>query len=121
MNLLKKQLKENYVEFDLAMGKGSGYYKQVKKYSGENKKRFEFFKEIYEKNNFLKVEPQTTTKIPKIIHQIWIGNRQIPKELQKYQLTWKKENPDWEYKLWTNEEVKNYSFLNRPPAKILIN
>lgn len=113
MTLLQKQLEKNYVDFASAMGQGTGYYREVEKYTDKNKERFEFFKEIYEKNNFLKVQPSATPKIPQIIHQIWIGNRQIPKKLQKYQQTWKELNPSWEYKLWTNEEVKNYTFFNK--------
>lgn len=110
--LLKEQLQKYYVDFDIAMGKGTGYFRQIEKYKGQNLESFNFFKNLYEKNHFLKVEPQDNPKIPKIIHQIWIGNRQIPSKLQDYQKTWKEQNPDWEYRLWTNEEVKNYTFVN---------
>ena len=41
--------------------------------------------------------------IPKIIHQIWIGPKTIPK---KYMDTWKSLHPDWEYMLWTDETIK---------------
>ncbi|MGB8702355.1 MAG: glycosyltransferase [Thermosynechococcaceae cyanobacterium] len=94
------------------MGQGTGYFKQIEKYTDQNRKYFNFFKELYKKNNLLKVEPQEIPKIPKIIHQIWIGNRQIPHNLNEYQKTWIEKNPDWEYKLWTNEEVKEYTFCN---------
>lgn len=79
--LLKEQLQKYHVEFDIAMGKGTGYFRQIEKYRGQNQESFNFFKNLYEKNNFLKVEPQASPKIPKIIHQIWIGNRQIPPKL----------------------------------------
>ncbi|MDN3506164.1 MAG: capsular polysaccharide synthesis protein [Simkaniaceae bacterium] len=46
-------------------------------------------------------------KIPKIIHQIWLGDK-IPEDIQKCQATWKELHPDWDYHLWTKEEV---SFL----------
>ena len=42
------------------------------------------------------------TKIPKIIHQIWIGPKQMPKNLMD---TWKEKNPDFEYICWTEEEM----------------
>lgn len=109
-NLLKEQLAKYYVDFDVAMGKGSGYFRQIENYTDKNREYFDFFKELYEKNHFLKVQPQEVPKIPKIIHQIWIGNREIPQKLQKYQQTWLQQNPGWEYKLWTNEEVKKYTF-----------
>ena len=111
--LLKEQLQEYYVEFNIATGKGTGYFRQVEKYKGRNQETFNFIKNLYERNNFLKVKPQNNPKIPKIIHQIWIGNRQLPLKLQQYQETWKKQNPDWEYKRWTNEEVKKYTFDNK--------
>ena len=116
--MLTEQLKKYYVDFDTAMGKGTGYFRQVEKYTGQNREFFDFFKELYKKNNFLNVKPQTTPKIPRIIHQIWIGPRKIPKKLQKYQASWIEKNPGWEYKLWTNEEVTNYTFAN-PKLKYL--
>jgi hypothetical protein len=109
----REELESYYIDFEEAMGKGTGYFRQVEKYTGKSREYFNFFKELYEKNNFLKIQPQTTPKIPKIIHQIWIGKRQLPAILQEYQQTWKQLNPSWEYQLWTNEDVKNYTFVNK--------
>lgn len=41
--------------------------------------------------------------IPKKIHYCWFGGNIIPKELKKYIKTWKKYCPDYEIKLWTEE------------------
>ena len=42
-------------------------------------------------------------KIPKIIHQIWLGDQSNrPSNLMQ---TWIDKNPTWEYKLWTELEV----------------
>jgi len=42
--------------------------------------------------------------IPKIIHQIWFGDQsKRPKEIMD---KWKELNPDWEYMLWTEEDIK---------------
>lgn len=41
-------------------------------------------------------------QIPKIIHQIWLGPKEPP---SKWMDTWKKKNPDWEYKLWTEANL----------------
>ena len=42
-------------------------------------------------------------KIPKIIHQIWIGDQsKRPTELMQ---TWVDKNPTWEYRLWTENEI----------------
>lgn len=43
--------------------------------------------------------------IPKIIHRIWVGNKQIPEEFAAYEQTWKKHHPDWEMKLWTEDNM----------------
>jgi len=41
--------------------------------------------------------------IPKIIHQIWIGDQSArPVENMK---TWQEKHPDWEYMLWTEDNM----------------
>jgi mannosyltransferase OCH1-like enzyme len=40
--------------------------------------------------------------IPKILHQIWIGPKPAPTNLMK---TWKEKHPDFEYILWTENEI----------------
>ena len=44
-----------------------------------------------------------TSNIPKIIHQLWIGPKERP---SKFMDTWKKNNPDFEYIFWNEEEIK---------------
>ncbi|KAJ3332735.1 hypothetical protein HDU76_013282 [Blyttiomyces sp. JEL0837] len=41
--------------------------------------------------------------IPKIIHQSW-KDRNVPDRFHDWPETWKEKNPEWEYKLWTNED-----------------
>lgn len=50
-------------------------------------------------------------KIPKIIHQIWIG----PKPAPKFMHTWQDNHPDWEYKLWDDKRIKDelYPMINQ--------
>ncbi len=43
--------------------------------------------------------------IPKIIHQIWIGDSEIPQQCQLYIDSWKKHHPEWEYRLWTDDNM----------------
>lgn len=50
---------------------------------------------------FKKCATRTGKKIPKIIHQIWIGPLPPPEKLMT---TWKTMHPDWEYRLWTSEQ-----------------
>lgn len=41
--------------------------------------------------------------IPKIIHYCWFGGKEIPEQLKKYMASWKKYCPDYELKLWNEE------------------
>lgn len=56
--------------------------------------------------NLLPPEKQLE-KIPKIIHQIWIGNEKRPEKLME---TWKNKHPDYEYKFWNEESLKQFDF-----------
>ena len=40
---------------------------------------------------------------PKIIHQTW-KDEQVPASLAACQESWKRFNPDWEYRLWTDAD-----------------
>lgn len=40
--------------------------------------------------------------IPKILHQIWLGPKPRP---QHWLDTWKASHPDWEYKLWNENNI----------------
>lgn len=47
--------------------------------------------------------------IPKIIHACWFGGKPIPEEHQKYIEGWRTLHPDWEIKIWTEENFfKDY-------------
>lgn len=52
-------------------------------------------------------------RIPKIIHQIWIGPCPVPEKTLAWQQSWRDLHPDWEYKLWTNEDVDQLEFENK--------
>jgi mannosyltransferase OCH1-like enzyme len=70
-------------------------------------------KDIYDTYNLAQCTPAQEPKIPKIIHQIWVGKRPLPETYKKLIQTWKDMHPDWEYKLWTDEEVKHLKLKNR--------
>ena len=49
----------------------------------------------------------------KTIHQIWLGDPP-PQLLQKWMRQWEEMNPEWEYKLWGEEELQSLDcFKNR--------
>jgi len=51
-------------------------------------------------------------RIPKIIHQIWLGS-DFPQEYKEYQQSWIKNHPDWEYKLWTERDIEQFGLVNQ--------
>lgn len=54
--------------------------------------------------NFLSAE-KSISKLPKKIHQIWLGS-EFPVKYKEWANSWKQFNPDWDYKLWTDEDLK---------------
>ena len=48
-------------------------------------------------------------KIPKIIHQIWSGvDGPLPNFFKTLGDTWKRDYPDWEYRLWDNARMNDF-------------
>lgn len=66
----------------------------------------------YEKNMPLSTKNTQTPRIPKVIHQIWLGSP-LPSHFEKLQQTWKDKHPHWEFKLWTDENTKTLNLVNR--------
>jgi mannosyltransferase OCH1-like enzyme len=56
---------------------------------------------------------QESPKIPKIIHQIWIGPNPFPTKALKWKDSWQKIHPEWEYKLWTDADVIALNLKNK--------
>lgn len=52
-------------------------------------------------------------RIPKIIHQIWVGPHPFPEHCKAFQKTWKLHHPDWIYILWTNDLVEDFGLKNK--------
>jgi hypothetical protein len=44
-------------------------------------------------------------KIPKLLHLIWIGNKNPPKTLETWTNDFKKENPEWTVKIWKDHRL----------------
>ena len=53
-------------------------------------------------------------QIPKKIHQVWIGFKEIPDWCQKFGEEMEAMHPDWEYKLWTHDEIFNHQYKDDP-------
>jgi mannosyltransferase OCH1-like enzyme len=52
--------------------------------------------------------------IPRVFHRIWLGPDPLPDEYAHYGETWRSHHPDWELRLWTEENLPLP--LRRPEA-----
>jgi hypothetical protein len=43
--------------------------------------------------------------IPKVIHRVWLGPEPIPEVFERYADTWRRHHPDWEVKLWRDDDL----------------
>ena len=52
--------------------------------------------------------------IPKIIHQVWIGPYNPPwKWINSFKINFKNQFPDWDYKLWREEDISHLKMTNQ--------
>lgn len=106
-----------YIPFDEAMQKTSypNAIEATERIIGINGPAlYSFFKNLYEKNNFSATETGSELKIPKIIHQIWLGSP-VPESFRDLQQSWIENHlgRDWLYKLWTDEDVAQMQLYNQ--------
>ena len=66
--------------------------------------------------NYFEIK-KNMTKIPKIIHIIWVGDED--KRPDSYIQTWSVLNPDWEVRLWGNYDYNNYPWKNKKAMESL--
>lgn len=89
-------------EFNASMKFSHGYQDRI------NQEQWDLLQKSYEafraKNNKKEL-------IPKIIHQIWLGGNP-PENCQKFVSELKQIHPDWEYKLWNNDNI-DFELENR--------
>lgn len=55
--------------------------------------------------------------IPKKIHQVWIGDTPIPNKWKRCCDQVRDAHPDWEYKLWLNEDVQE--IIKNSPQNVI--
>lgn len=54
------------------------------------------------------------SKIPKKLHQIWIGDKEPPEHCKSFAKDMERLHPDWEYKLWTHDDIFNDVYKDDP-------
>ena len=97
------------VDFNISM-QPSIYYKP--EFSQTNSAWIQA-KNAFDTNILKNQEYQKTPRIPKIIHQIWVGPHPFPEHCRAFQETWKKYHPDWIYILWTNKLIEQFGLKNK--------
>lgn len=108
--------KYNFQAVPFAIGMKRGYEYCVR-YMGvgrlpEDSHKWRFLKDLYEKNVLKNSVVCNKPLIPKIIHQIWLGSP-FPEKLKKWQQSWLEKNPTWQYRLWTDEDLKTFKLQNQ--------
>lgn len=101
------------VDFDVSLGiENRPRYNMLFKHN-DGKRNIDFFRNLWEKNIKKSDKLYNKEKIPRIIHQIWIGSKPLPDLYKKYQNTCKLQNSGWEYRMWTEEQLKKFPLKNK--------
>jgi len=93
------------VDFDVSMQTAS--YGHVLSAHEPSQLVFEALTTIYQNNNPDSITKDKQLKIPKIIHQIWLGGT-LPDEYVPFRKSWITHHPDWLFVFWTNNPL-NYN------------
>lgn len=51
-------------------------------------------------------------RIPKIVHHIWLGSP-LPEKCRVLRETWIENHPDWEFMLWTDDDLEKFGLENK--------
>jgi len=92
------------VNFDISMGKETADC-QLALANPSDIERYSALKKLYEAHLPSKVARSETPKIPKILHQIWLGPKTPPAHFVTFREKWKEMHPDWQYRLWTDADL----------------
>ncbi len=98
-----------YVDFAQSM---DGVKHSWGKFFKKDKQWMTIVRNHYEQHNPNKIAEGKELKIPKIVHQIWIGSP-FPEKYREWQQSWLEHHPDWTYMLWTDKEVAELTMQNR--------
>jgi len=66
------------------------------------------FKRVYEKNHPGRVISQSTIKIPRYLHVIWLGSK-FPPAYESFYRSWLAHHPSWVHIFWTDNPA-NYGY-----------
>lgn len=87
-----------FPNFETFQGSKSSKWKKLKE---EDIQDIRFYKKLFEKN--FTVAAFDGTRIPEVVHFIWLGPNSFPQESIKNVSSWKELHPDWTFKFWTDD------------------
>lgn len=105
--------------FDESMGKSQTDFRFIF-VNTDDVSRYTKVKALFEKNLPSNVASGQNPRIPKIIHQIWLGPNLPPPYFAEFQAKLKALHPGWEYHLWSEAELEelkldNWDIVERSP------
>lgn len=72
-----------------------------------DKKKFLICQDLFKKNYSSNKRLSSATKIPKLIHFIWLGPRDFPESSIKNLISWKNLHPNWQIYFWTDSLMRD--------------
>jgi len=69
---------------------------------------------------YLEYDGDRSPKIPKNIHFVWLGSL-FPEKYKRLQKTWIKHHPEWNIKVWDDNDAENFGMLNKKAFDIIEN
>src|ERR1700733_22270 len=93
----KQHIYSPFIPFETAMQRADSEF--PKGLTRRKYKQWTLLKRLY--TRALSRSPDSKARIPKTIHQIWLGGP-LPEKYLNLQRSWQRQNPDWEYRLWTD-------------------
>lgn len=89
----------SYKDFELLDGKNTSFWRKI---SSEDKQDLAFYKDLYLKHWPQVMKDSLDSKIPKVIHYIWLGPKSFPETSIQYVQSWMQNHPGWVVKFWTD-------------------
>ena len=46
------------------------------------------------------------TRVPRVLHQVWVGSKPMPDEQREFVAGWERRHPGWQHRLWTDADAR---------------
>ncbi len=89
-------------DFESLTGKNLPTWKYIQ--TKEDFEHLHLFTRMYELKKGLIDAAEDVSRVPKIVHFVWIGPRPFPRESVENVRTWMAKHPEWTFNFWTDRE-----------------